>query len=143
MFETEADTIILEGFMRFRMKDYLGTWATELSSCVNDYVRKKEYAEFVEILRLFINVRIPRTRQVHIGVDAEGKYILLDEKLCVLRCSITGKHINKDDALLSVLVNVAPLRIVVHRKELFSDTRILETIKDIFGQRVEFTEDRL
>jgi hypothetical protein len=77
-------------------------------------------------------------------VDDDGKYILLDEKRCVLRCSFIGnKHINEDDALLSVLVNVAPLRIVVHKKELFSDKRILETIKDVFGQRVEFSEDRL
>lgn len=143
IYETEADTMILEGFMRFRMKDYLDTWATELSSCVTDYVRKKEYAEFVEILRLFINVRIPRTRKVHIGVDENGKYILLDEKRCVLRCSFVGKNVNEDDALLSVLVNVAPLRIVVHKKDLFSDKRILETIKDVFGQRVEFSEDRL
>jgi hypothetical protein len=61
--ENDTNTIILEGFMRFRMKDYLEAWEKELASCVQDYVRRKEYAEFVEILRLFIKIRIPRARK--------------------------------------------------------------------------------
>lgn len=140
--ENDADTIILEGFMRFRMKDYLDSWRKELTCSVEEYVRKKEYAEFVEILRLFIKIRIPRTRQVHICVGGDGDYLLLDEKLSLLKTKL-GSKIDKDDALLSALVNIAPQSIVVHNKERFWDPRILETIKDVFGQRVEFSEDMI
>ena len=143
LFETDADTLILEGFMRFRMKDYLDTWSKELSACVGTYMRKKEYAEFVEILRLFIGVRIPRARWVHLGIGDDGRYLLMDEKRCVLRHTVGSKYTSEDDALLSTLVNTAPLHIVVHQQSRFADPRIIETIKDIFGGRVEFSEDTI
>ncbi len=141
--ESTPDTLMLEGFMRFRMKDYLEEWDRALALGVEDYIRKKEYTEFVEILRLFINIRIPRVRKVHVCVDGHGEYLLLDERLCLLKCTFLGKRIDKDDALLSALVNIAPLSIVVHNKDRFWDARILETIKDVFGKRVEFSEDMI
>jgi putative sporulation protein YtxC len=141
--EAAPDTLVLEGFMRFRMKDYLEEWDRALSLGVENYIRKKEYAEFVEILRLFINIRIPRVRKVHVCVDGHGEYLLLDERLCLLKCTFLGKRIDKDDALLSALVNIAPLTIVVHNRERFWDARIIETIKDVFGKRVEFSEDMI
>jgi len=141
--QNEADTVMLEGFMRFRMKDYLEAWEKELALCVEEYVRKREYAEFVEILRLFVKIRIPRVRQVHICVDGNGQYMLLDERLCLLKSPFPGRDMDKDDALLSALVNMAPLSIIVHNKDRFFDERIIETIKDVFGQRVEFSEDMI
>ncbi len=141
--QNETSTIILEGFMRFRMKDYLETWEKELSWCVEDHIRKKEYAEFVEILRLFVKIRIPRVRQVHLCVDGDGEYVLLDDRLCLLQSRFSGARSEKDDALLSALVNISPLSIVVHNRDRFFDARIIETIKDVFGTRVEFSEDML
>ena len=141
--ESMPDTLMLEGFMRFRMKDYLEEWDRALALGVEDYIRKKEYTEFVEILRLFVNIRIPRVRKVHVCVDGHGEYLLLDERLCLLKCTFMGKRIDKDDALLSALVNISPLSIVVHNKDRFWDARILETIKDVFGKRVEFSEDMI
>lgn len=141
--QNETDTVVLEGFMRFRMKDYLELWDRELAFCVEEYIKKREYAEFVEILRLFVKIRIPRTRQVHICVDGDGQYMLLDERLCLLQYRSTDRCIDKEDALLSALVNIAPLSIVVHNKDRFFDARIIETIKDVFGQRVEFSEDMI
>jgi putative sporulation protein YtxC len=138
-----TDNVVLEGFMRFRMKDYLTAWENELNWCVQDHIRKKEYAEFVEILRLFVKIRIPRVKQVHICIDGEGEYVLLDERLCLLQNRFSGGRIDKDDALLSALVNIAPLSIVVHNRERFFDGRIIETIKDVFGARVEFSEDMI
>ena len=138
-----TDNVVLEGFMRFRMKDYLTAWESELNWCVQDHIRKKEYAEFVEILRLFVKIRIPRVKQVHICIDGEGEYVLLDERLCLLQSRFSGGRIDKDDALLSALVNIAPLSIVVHNRERFFDGRIIETIKDVFGARVEFSEDMI
>ncbi len=141
--QNEADTVMLEGFMRFRMKDYLEIWERELAQCVEEYVRKREYVEFVEILRLFVKIRIPRVRQVHICVDGNGQYLLLDDRLCLLKSQYTSQGMDRDDALLSALVNMAPLSIVVHNKDRFIDARIIETIKDVFGQRVEFSEDMI
>ena len=141
--QNDTETVMLEGFMRFRMKDYLELWEKELAFCVEEYIKKREYAEFVEILRLFVKIRIPRVRQVHICVDGDGEYMLLDERLCLLQCRSSERRIDKDDALLSALVNIAPISIVVHNKERFFDARIIETIKDVFGQRVEFSEDMI
>ncbi|MGI5919890.1 MAG: sporulation protein YtxC, partial [Christensenellales bacterium] len=121
----------------------LTAWENELNWCVQDHIRKKEYAEFVEILRLFVKIRIPRVKQVHICIDGEGEYVLLDERLCLLQSRFSGGRIDKDDALLSTLVNIAPLSIVVHNRERFFDGRIIETIKDVFGARVEFSEDMI
>lgn len=143
LLENKTDTIILEGFMRFRMKDYLNAWEKELSSYVQNYIRKKEYTEFVEILRLFINIRIPQVRKVHVCIAGDGEYILFDDKMCLLKCKFIERNIDKDDALLSTLVNIAPLSIIFHNREKFIDTRLLETIKDVFGQRVEFSEDMI
>lgn len=137
--QNEADTIVLEGFMRFRMRDYLRLWDNELQAHIRRFIRKKEYAEFVEILRLFISIRIPREKTIHLCVDGRGDYFLLNEKMYMLH---PGKNrpADKDDALLSELVNLAPYHIIVHNKERFEDERMLETIKDVFGKRVEFSD---
>ncbi len=141
--QNQSGNVMLEGFMRFRMKDYLDLWGKELAFCVEEYIKKREYAEFVEILRLFVKIRIPRVRIVHLCVDGNGEYLLLDERLCLLKCKHPRERLDKDDALLSALVNIAPLSIIVHNKERFFDARIIETIKDVFGRRVEFSEDMI
>lgn len=140
--ENDTESIVLEGFMRFRMKDYLLAWEEQLTECVEDHIRKKEYADFVEILRLFVSIRIPRRRTLHVCVNADGQYILLDEKLCPIKTT-EGAGIDKDDALLSALVNIAPQNIIVHNKDRFAQQRILETIKDVFGTRVAFSDEMI
>jgi len=140
--ENDAQSVMLEGFMRFRMKDYLKAWEQKLHACAAAHIRKREYAEFVEILRLFVGIRIPRARTVHICVDGRGKYVMLDEKLCLI-AHAPGSGAEKEDALLTSLVNIAPQHIVIHNAERFNDARILETIKDVFGKRVSFSEDMI
>jgi putative sporulation protein YtxC len=136
------EEIVLEGFMRFRMRNYLEVWEKELQLSVEDYIRQKEYDEFIEILRLFVKIRVPREQQVHIIADLTiNDYLITNGNLMKLKIKFVGVETNKEDALLSALVNIAPTKIVIHNKDRFWDAKILETIKDVFENRVEFSEE--
>lgn len=132
---SENKSIILSGFMNFRLGDY----KNELYDiCVNageEYAAIKEYNEFIDMLRFFISVQTSREELVHIIKDAD-RWRILNRR----RRDITENYTNDlpyfdeeltgEDILLSALIAIVPRRIIIHDEE--ENAKIYETIKLIF-----------
>lgn len=74
----ENKSIILSGFINFRIKDYVKILEDVVDEAVNSYVIEKEYMEFVSLLRLYINSQTSNCKLVHLIYSNETS-ILLDE----------------------------------------------------------------
>lgn len=136
------DELVVEGFLRFRLKDYFRELAETIDRAVEAFMADREYREFVRLLRYFVELQEPRLPEVHVVVRPDGLYRLLDEHGRVVEndylegpmVKMVQQEINSDDLLLSALITLSPRRVVLHAGP---SPRVCETIRSVFGERVE------
>ena len=139
-----SNSIILDGFVNFRLKEYIKDLEEIVDKAVDDFLMDREYKEFIRLLRYFVDIQEPKIDTVHVMVDYENKYTILDEtkKEITNECiheyvnEISEGEINYDDLLVSSLITFAPRRIVIHCTGQFRNKELLETIKNVFTGRV-------
>jgi len=139
-----SNSLILDGFVNFRLKDYMKDLEDIVDKAVDDFLMEREYREFIRLLRYFVDIQEPKFEIVHIIVGYEGKYVLLDEtrKEITNECiqefinEISGGEINYDDLLVSSLITLAPKKVIIHCTVQFKNKELLETIKNVFAGKV-------
>ncbi|MDP4180797.1 MAG: putative sporulation protein YtxC [Bacillota bacterium] len=139
-----SNSIILDGFVNFRLKDYIKDLEEVVDKAVDDFLMAREYNEFIRLLRYFVDIQNPKFNLIHVVVGFDNKYILLDEakKEITNECirefvnEISLGEINYDDLLVSSLITLAPRKIVLHGTEHFRNKELLETIKNVFCGKV-------
>jgi len=139
-----SDSIILEGFVNFRLKDYLKDLEEVVEKAVDDFLMEREYNEFIRLLKYFVEIQEPKFEVIHVLVGYDSKYVLLDEKHreitneCIQEFvnDITQGDINYDDLLVGSLITMAPKKVVIHSNGQFKNRELLETIKNVFNGKV-------
>ena len=142
----EDRKLYLDGFVSFRLKDYEHLLYMLIEKLADDYNTKKEYEEFIELLKYFVEVQSPRPELLHITVEKNGGYRIAD----VNRVDITSRCMKEfvgdeaimteadyDDILISVLITAAPKKIIIHRGENIKNHDLFVTIKRVF-KKVEY-----
>ena len=144
-FLSENNAIFLEGFFRFRLKDYFFELKENLEEAIDQLLADKEYQEFIKLLRYFVEIQEPKILEVHVLFYSKEKFRLLDEEerplnkrfLKVLG-DLKDEGLKYEDLLLSALITLSPERIILHRSE---KTNIVNTILNVFTDRVTFCRD--
>ena len=139
-----TDSLILDGFVNFRLKDYMKDLEEIVDKAVDDFLMEREYKEFIRLLRYFVDIQEPKFDTIHVIVNYENKYVLLDENKreitneCIQEFvnEISEGEINYDDLLVSSLITFAPKRIVIHCTGQIKNKELLETIKNVFTGKV-------
>ncbi len=139
-----SNSIILDGFVNFRLKDYIKALEEIVEKAVDNYLMEKEYKEFITLLKYFVDIQEPKFLNIHIVVDENGQYMLLDEKKkeitneCIAEymSEISAGEISYDDLLVSSLITLAPKRVTIHGVERFKNKELIETIKSIFSKNI-------
>lgn len=138
------NNIIIEGFIRFRMKDYVTELEDAIDRAVEEYLMEREYNEFIKLLRYFVEIQEPKVDTVNVLKNPDNSYRLLDgqgrpvnnEILDDLAEEVLENNINYDDLLVSSLITIAPTRIIIHDQSISEKSEILDTIKKVFYQKV-------
>ncbi len=139
-----SNNIILDGFVNFRLKEYIKDLEEVIDKAVDDFLMDREYKEFIRLLRYFVDIQEPKIDTVHVIVAYDNRYVLLDEtkKEITNECvqeyvnEIAEGDINYDDLLVSSLITFAPRKIMIHCSGQFRNKELLETIKNVFSGRV-------
>lgn len=139
-----ADSMVLDGFINFRLKDYMKELEEIVDKAVDDFLMEREYKEFIRLLKYFVEIQEPKQTIVHVLACYDGKYALLDENKneiineCIREFAneVEEGEINHDDLLVSSLITLAPHRIVIHLTAKFRNKELLETIKSVFADKV-------
>ncbi len=137
--------IILEGFVNFRLDDYMKELCILVDKAVEAYITQKEYNEFIKLLRYFVEIQESKISIIHVVAVKNGGYILMDESKSIIsyedidefRHELTNKELNYDDILISNLITIAPKKIILHNINEFSTKEIIQTIQNVFYDRTE------
>jgi putative sporulation protein YtxC len=136
--------IIVDGFIRFRLKEYIAELREATEKAVDEFLMEREYREFIQLLQYFVEVQEPRMELVHLYIPETGGFKLLDDKMEPVRSDFTDgffldmleSEFNYEDLLISALISIAPGRIIIHQPLKNNHTTMLETIKSVFNNRV-------
>lgn len=139
-----SNSVILDGFVNFRLKDYTHDLEEIVDKAVDDFLMEKEYKEFIRLLRYFVDIQEPKLSLVHVMITYDSKYSLVDEtgreitNECIQEFmnEVSGGEINQDDLLVSSLITLAPKKIIIHSVGQFRNKDLLETIKNVFLGKV-------
>lgn len=67
-------SVILDGFVTFRLENYYKTLEEIVDYSVNQYIIEREYIEFINLLRIYIDSREPETSLIHLVYSNRGVY---------------------------------------------------------------------
>lgn len=140
-------SIVLSGFINFRLQNYISILNSVVDKAVNSYVIKKEYLEFISLLKLYINTKPSTCSYVHL-IYSNKEVILLDEEKNVI--ITTDKFFNtkylsdisfsSNDYVLNTLLNLLPKTIYIHLIDNYSD-EFINTLKLAFENRIKICID--
>jgi len=139
------DRINIDGFIKFRLKDYMEELYDLVEKAVDEFMIEREYKEFIQLLRYFVDIQEPRLDLVHVIVLHSGVFKLLDESQKVINSEyledyvvdLIDSEINYEDLLISALISIAPQKVVFHRIHKNYAAGALDTIKNVFAGKVE------
>ena len=142
------DQFIFEGFINFRLKDYIEHLDHIMELAIEEHLMDKEYHEFIVLLKHFVKNQDPRIFEVHVVIGSRGIFRLLDAQgksinsdyLEGVIVDLVDNELNYDDLLISALISIAPVRIVLHFNRVEQNGEVVETIKKVFGDRVTVCE---
>ncbi|MCL2695469.1 MAG: putative sporulation protein YtxC [Clostridiales bacterium] len=129
---TDTRQICLEGYIRFRMQDCLLVWQMCVEQAATEVLLRKEYSELMEVLSAFVGTRPPRILEIQLCIHADGSCTLTDDSL------VRIEYVDCcPDGIVSLLVNMAPQRLVVYDLSGKRENRLTETLAHVFSGRVK------
>ena len=142
----ENKAMILDGFVYFRLRAYLEYLDEVVDSGVNQFVIEKEYREFISLLRVYVESKVPEYNLLHL-IYINGESILLDEKRNIVSISeniynakyLSDISFSSNDFALNTLLCLLPRRIEIHLID--DEDEFINTLKLIFEGRVTICKD--
>ncbi len=107
------------------------------SNLLNKNYENKEYSELIDFITLYINMQEALIDNISISV-IDNKYVIRDKDKNVLL-----NLIEYDDALLDVVVTLAPKKIEIYNILTFKNRELIKTVSNIFKERVDIYNDDL
>ena len=142
----ENKAMILDGFVYFRLRAYLEYLDEVVDSGVNQFVIEKEYREFISLLRVYVESKVPEYNLLHL-IYINGESILLDEKRNIVSVSeniynakyLSDISFSSNDFALNTLLCLLPRRVEIHLIDY--EDEFINTLKLIFEGRVTICKD--
>jgi len=139
-------SLILDGFVRFRVKDYIKLLDSIVDLSVNKFVIDREYSEFIDLLKVYINSKEYGSDIVHL-IYKNQESVLLDEFKNVIELdseTLNNKYLSdisfsSNDFALNSLLTLLPKVIYIHVVDV--EDEFINTLKLIFDNRVFICSD--
>ena len=144
----ENREININGFITFRMRELRKDIEDVIDKVVEKYMVEKEYKEFIRLLKYFVEIQECKVEEINLIALPSGSYMVTDgygkdifpSFLSELSECKIGIDANVEDIIISGLITNAPKRIVIHKKEECKNKEFINTILNVFGERVGFCE---
>lgn len=137
----ENKNLNLNGFINFRLLEYIKYLDTIIDICVNKFVVDKEYLEFVNLLKTYVLSTPSNSTTIHL-VYKNNDAILLDDnkKIIPTNKNIFNLHYLSDinfssnDYALNNLLTLLPEKLYIHLID--KEDEFINTLENIFDKRV-------
>lgn len=140
-------SIVLKGFITFRIKNYIEILVDQIDKSVNKLLIQREYNEFIALLKMYINTETSHTDIIHI-IYSNSKSILLDKNKNVIDINsdifgakyLSDISFSSNDYALNTLLTLLPEKVYIHLIDNTID-EFITTLKLIFENRVIYCTD--
>lgn len=137
----ENNKMVLDGFVYFRLKDYIKYLDEVVDYAVNQFIVEKEYKEFINLLKVYVETRKPEYKTLHL-IYLNNESILLDEEKNIVSVSeniynakyLSDISFSSNDFALNALLTLLPEKIEIHLID--DEDEFINTLKLIFEGRV-------
>lgn len=148
---TEYSKIInIYGFTEFSMNDIKASIGWIVESIIDELYLEEETACFIELLQYYIETEPSQMDMCIIKTDSGGNFSFFDanhqnitDECIELFYEAYGKADEEEhpnDILVGVLICLIPNVIVLYGMEFIQDKNVIETLKKIFGNRIQCHE---
>jgi len=139
-------SLILEGFIKFRLNNYVKILDSIVDLSVNKYVIDREYNEFIDLLKIYINSKDYGSNIVHL-IYTQKESILLDESKNIIELEtnisnskyLSDISFSSNDFALNSLLTLLPKIIYIHLID--NRDEFINTLELIFDNRVFICND--
>lgn len=143
---TNHNSMILSGFVNFRIQNYIKSIDSLVDIAVNKFILEKEYKEFIELLKLYISSKEPNLNSIHL-IYMNDDSLLLDENKNILAISqnlfnakfLSDISFSSNDYILNTLLDLIPKEINIHLIQ--EEDEFIKTLKLIFENRIHLCND--
>lgn len=143
---TKHNSMILSGFVNFRIQNYIKSIDSAVDIAVNKFILEKEYKEFIELLNLYINSKESTLNSIHLIYMNEDS-LLLDENKNIITISknlfnakfLSDISFSSNDYILNTLLDLIPKEINIHLIQ--DEDEFIKTLKLIFENRIHICND--
>lgn len=124
-------SLCIEGFLQFRMQDFLLLWRLCVEEAAFSVLSQKEYRELMRVLGEYVGKRRPRISELQLCLHADGSCTLTDDsevRIEYIDCSPEG--------IVQLLVNMSPQKLVVYDLS-HGKNRLVDTLTRVFSGRIK------
>ena len=137
----ENKSLILDGFIHFRLAKYLDYLENIVDYSINKYIIEKEYNEFINLLKIYISTKESEADLIHL-IYTNGESILLNENKNIIPLSdniLDSKYLSditfsSNDYALNTLLTINPKKIQIHL--IGCEDEFIQTLKLIFEKKI-------
>lgn len=137
----ENKEMVLDGFVYFRLKEYIKYLDEIVDYAVNKFIIEKEYKEFISLLKIYVETRKPEYKLLHL-IYMNNESILLDDKKNIVSISeniynakyLSDISFSSNDFALNTLLTLLPEKIEIHLID--EEDEFINTLKLIFEGRI-------
>lgn len=138
----ENKNIVLEGVVNFRINDYVKILDNIVDIAVNKYIIEKEYKEFINLLKIYVNTTGTKADIMHL-IYTNGESILLDKEKNIVQIDknisntkyLSDISFSSNDIALNTLLSILPKKLIIHIID--KEDEFINTLKLIFDDRIE------
>ncbi len=136
----ENKFLIINGFVNFRLEEYKNELRKLCRNAAEEFSARREYDEFLSMLRFFVSVQMPKENIVHV-VRRNGNLRILNKfkkditDSYAKEFAFADEEFTSEDIALSALITISPRKIIVHDKK--ENDKLYETVASVFPD-VEF-----
>ena len=142
------NSIILTGFINFRLGNYRNLLEEVVDFSVNEFIIEREYLEFVSLLRLYVHSQPTSNTTIH-AISLKNEIILLDENMEKLKIDkslqkakyLSDVSFSNNDFVLNTLLNLLPKTIYIHLVSPSSNVDFINTLQLIFEGHITICRD--
>lgn len=139
----ENKELIIDGFITFRLRALSNQLKMIVDRMVEEFIVEKEYSEFIKLLKYFVDIQDSKYQLINVFIQNTGEYQIKDEQFMDITKEFF-EDFNIDikidatihDMLLSALITYAPKKIVIHGVENTVSQETIDTIQNIFADRL-------
>lgn len=138
--------VILDGFVHFKLGEYVKILDSIVDMCVNKFIIDREYNEFISLLKTYIQTTPSSADIIHL-IYKNHDSILLDSSKQLIKFNdelINKKYLSdisfsSNDFALNTLLTLLPRKLYIHLIDEEDD--FIDTLKFIFDNRVFICTD--